>query len=201
MYKGVRKIFSRYWCSYGGWHSIKRSPYLHFAAVLNCVCYASWSGSEKWWETVVSILPNLLGFTLGGFAIFIAFGDEKFRALLVEETQEEVEQGKQPLYESLCATFVHFILIQIMSLVFAMVRKSLDLVIVEDIRWQLVLETLNPLAGFFGHLLFLYAICSALAACMHVFRIAVSYSDSVNYTLRKNIQEDNSCIKNEPSSR
>ena len=190
MYKGVRKIFGRYWRAYGGWRSLVRSPYLHIAFVLNCICFASWIGNKEWWETVISILPNLLGFTLGGFAIFIGFGDEKFRKLLVEETEKEILEGKPPLYESLCATFVHFILIQILGLVFALVRKSLSVVVVDATQWQMVLRTLNPVAGFFGHLLFLYAMCSALAACMHVFRIAADYSDATNCELRNKVNAD-----------
>lgn len=91
MYKGVLNIFGTYWRAYGGWIALLKSPYFHAALVLLALTFHTWT-AEDWWEDVTSVLPNLLGFTLGGFAIFIGFGDERFRALLAEP--EEDKQGE-----------------------------------------------------------------------------------------------------------
>lgn len=190
MYSGVFSILRRYWAAYGGWRSLARSPYFHVAAVITALSYPLWCGRDPWWDTVVGVLPNLLGFTLGGFAIFIGFGDTKFRELLVQETPEDVEQGRIPLYEALCATFVHFIVVQVAALVFALLQKGLRLTVIDNSSWQQALGYLNPLAGAVGYLLFIYAVCSALAACMHVFRIAVNYADAVNQPLRAAVKKN-----------
>ena len=180
MYKGVRQIFGRYWVAYGGSRALIRSPYFHAALVLLAVTFQSWMKPE-WWTEVISVLPNLLGFTLGGFAIFIGFGDERFRALLAAPEDDP----KQPtVYVSLCATFVHFILIQVLALSYAIVAKSwwFHCSWLDPIREYLPL--LNGIAGAIGYGLFLYALTSVLAATMHVLRIASMYEKHQQYAQR-----------------
>lgn len=172
MYKDVGKIFSRYWAAYGGLKVLLRSPYLHLAIVALVATYATWS-KHDWWDQVIGILPNLLGFTLGGFAMFLGFGDEKFRALLAEPDEEAPDDPS--LYVSLCATFVHFILIQLLALLCALLAKSWWFVFAWPDSIRLILPWLNLLGGAIGYGLFLYAVTSVLAATMHVFRIATWY--------------------------
>ena len=148
-----------------------RSPYFHGALLLLVITHHTWI-EPAWWDIVIGALPNLLGFSLAGFAIFIGFGDERFRALLAEPD----EDGLQPtIYVKLCSTFVHFILVQILALIYAVVAKSLwyPASWMSAIEW--VLPTLNFFGGAIGYGLFLYALTSVLAATMHVFRIASMY--------------------------
>jgi hypothetical protein len=171
MYNGVFDIFSRYWRAYGGMSSVLRSPYLHAALVLLGLTFNTWV-NPNWWEQSLSVLPNLLGFTLGGFAIFIGFGDEKFRALLAEP---EVDHNTPTIYVSLCSTFVHFILVQVLALIYAVVAKSwwFYTPLLDFARpW---LAYFNGVAGAIGYGLFLYAVTSVVAATMHVLRIASMY--------------------------
>ena len=172
MYKGVGDIFSRYWQAYGRRKAFLRSPYLHLAALLLAATYATWS-QKDWWDQVISVMPNLLGFTLGGFAMFLGFGDEKFRSLLAEPDEDKPEEPS--LYVSLCATFVHFILIQLLALLCALLAKSWWFFFPWPESIRLVLPWLNLLGGALGYGLFLYAVTSVLAATMHVFRIATWY--------------------------
>lgn len=172
MYKDVGDIFRRYWRAYGGAKALRRSPYLHLAALALVATYATWSVPD-WWDQVISVLPNLLGFTLGGFAMFLGFGDEKFRALLAESDEDSPDEPS--LYISLCATFVHFILIQILALLCALLAKSWWFVFDWPDAVRLILPYLNLLGGAIGYGLFLYAVTSVLAATMHVFRIATWY--------------------------
>lgn len=173
MYKGVFNIFTRYWRAYGGLSAMLRSPYLHGALLLLVLTANTWL-HLAWWDSVVDALPNLLGFTLGGFAIFIGFGDESFRAVLSEPDSED-DPKKATIYVSLCATFVHFIVVQISALIFALVAGSLNFYspLVDGFRYWIELG--NILAGAVGYLLYLYALTSVLAATMHVFRIASMY--------------------------
>ena len=89
MYSGVIKIFLRYWRTYGEAYAMLSSAYFHAALLLLAITSHYWL-TECWWEQSISILPNLLGFSLAGFAMFLGFGDEKFRALLAEKDEEEV---------------------------------------------------------------------------------------------------------------
>lgn len=173
MYGGVFRIYGRYWQAYGGIAALVRSFYLHATVVITVISANAWLTSG-WWDQVTSILPNVLGFTLGGFAIFISFGDEKFRQLLAEPDEED--EDNPTAYVKLCSTFVHFILVQILALLFAIVAKA------TCFPWssapelfKTALPWLNGMAGFVGYGLFIYSLTSALAATMHVFRIASMY--------------------------
>ena len=171
MYKGVSDIFSRYWRAYGGLSAVLRSPYFHAALVLLLLTFNTWF-NPNWWDQSLNVLPSLLGFTLGGFAIFIGFGDERFRALLAEPDDDT---ETPTIYVSLCSTFVHFILVQVLALMYAVVAKSwwFYTPLIDFARpW---LTYLNGVAGAIGYGLFLYALTSVIAATMHVLRIAAMY--------------------------
>ena len=109
-YKGVANIYKAYWTAYGGLGKLLGSPYLHAALALLLVTFQTWSGfgevqEDGWWSDAIGVMPNLLGFTLGGFAMFLGFGDAKFKAFLAES---ESDTGIND-FVALCATFVHFI--------------------------------------------------------------------------------------------
>lgn len=147
------------------------SVYLHVALLLLALTWHTWSG-PCWWDLPISVLPNLLGFTLGGFAIFLGFGDEKFRQLLAERDED---QDKASIYVTLCAAFVHFIVIQVLAILSALVAKALWFYC----PWPDAIATyrpwLNLVGGAAGYGLFLYAITLTLAATMSIFRTATWY--------------------------
>jgi hypothetical protein len=151
-----------------------RSPYLHLAVLALALTFRFWT-QEKWWEQVLGVVPNLLGFTLGGFAVFLGFGDDKFRRLLAEPDEESPSEPS--LYVKLCATFVHFILVQTLALGAAIWAKAWDY----HVPWAAPIEQIIPwtkiAAGCVGYGLFLYAVTSVIAATLHVFRIAIFYED------------------------
>lgn len=170
MYEGVLVIFSRYWKSYGGFRSLIVSPYLHLSLLLLVLTSHFWY-TEKWWEQPISVLPNLLGFSLGGLAMFLSFGDERFRSILA---QTDDSSNPSP-YMELCSTFVHFIVLQVAALLTALIARSLDF------YWEWPSEIgklVFVLTKFFhcgGYLLFLYSVSSILAATMAVFRTCSWY--------------------------
>lgn len=171
MYSGVIDIIGRYWSAYGGVRALVRSPYLHFAIVLLALTFNAWL-SSGWWDQSLSVLPNVLGFTLGGFAIFIGFGDERFRQVLAEPDEGG---SSSSAYVQLCATFVHFIVVQVLALIAAVLAKAWWFYASWADPIREYLPYLNALGGALGYGLFLYALTSVLAAVMHVFRIASMY--------------------------
>lgn len=135
-YKSVGRLFARYWSSYGGLADLISSPYLHTAMVLNILMYDVWL-SPGWWNLPITVLPNLVGFTLGGYAILVAFGDDKFRALLASK---EHNQNNSP-FVVMSATFMHFILTQVLSLVTAIAGSNYEITANCDFRDSKCLST------------------------------------------------------------
>jgi hypothetical protein len=180
-YRGAFSIFGRYWSAYGGAKALLGSIYLHAAIAMLLVTVHTWfapvcdkdGACTGWWEQSLSVLPNLLGFTLGGFAIFTGFGDDRFRALLATPNEDP---SKPTVYVEVCSAFVHFIVVQVLALLSAVIAKSWVFYApwMDPVRAWLPL--LNFVGGFLGYGLFLYAITSVLAATMQVFRISNAYS-------------------------
>jgi hypothetical protein len=176
-YSGLRKIFRRYWNAYGGWRSVFLSPYLHFSFLFSIVAHGAWMNSN-WYNLPISVLPSLIGFSLGGYAIWLALGDDKFRASISGKGVD----GKESPFIKVNATFVHFISLQIFALIFALGAQSQPVHNI-PLGWKKVILDANPylsevsvalmhVASFLGYFLFIYAILSALAATMAIFRIA-----------------------------
>jgi hypothetical protein len=175
IYSGTFQILGRYWRAYGGIRALVRSFYLFLTLLLLAATWHIWFKPQEgrlWWDLSIAILPNLLGFTLGGFAIFIGFGDARFREALAKK---DPDQNKETIYVRLCATFVHFILVQVAALIYAVVAKSLWFYspLMDSVRYWL--DFANLLSGALGFGLFLYSLTLVLAATMHVFRIASMY--------------------------
>ena len=168
--EGPMDIFSRYWKAYGGTRDLARSAYLHASVVMLVITFHFWI-FHKWWEQPLSIIPNLLGFSLAGLAVFVGFSDREYQSLLATTKDDKGTS----VFLSTCATYIHFVVIQFMSLVFAIVAKSLDF----DLDWPAPLDTfVRPAFCVFsaiGYLLFLYAIFSMVAAAMSLFRTVYWY--------------------------
>ena len=164
-------IFKRFWMAYGGAGALLRSPYLYVALLIAPLCWGTWS-APNWWDTVISVLPNLLGFTLGGFAIFVSFGDARFIASLAAE---EEDPAQPTVYRELCATFVHFILVQVTALILAIVTKGMWFPASFPDYIAKALPIANMAWGAFCYCVFLYALTSVVAIALHVFRISTMY--------------------------
>lgn len=186
-YQGVFKILGLYWKIYGGWRALIFSPYFH-ASILLTILMAHFWVNEAWWDVSLSVLPNIIGFALGGYAIWLGFGDEQFRNLISEKTDQD---GFSP-YLEVSATFAHFILVQLLSLCVALIAKATYFPIT-DIHWLYNLlvslklpvnffhETVAPIFYCIGFLLFIYALMTAIAATLSVFRVAYWFDTFRNH--------------------
>lgn len=176
-YVGIKKLFLRYWKSYGGIKSVLVSPYMHISLVLTLFSYGIWL-ENSWVEIPISVLPNVIGFSLGGYAIWLALGDDKFRISISGKTK----LGDDSPFMKVNAAFIHFIVLQILALLFALISKAeplnssplaLQLWFLDLTPWmQEFYLGLTYIANFLGYFIFTYAILSALAATMAIYRIA-----------------------------
>lgn len=162
-YRGAVTAFNRHWVIYGGWRALVSSIYLHIAFVFTALAYPEWIAG-KWWDQAIAVLPGLIGFSLGGFAIWLAFGGDKFQEMLAGKFPGDDDDETSP-YLDTAAAFAHFVIIQTMGLLFAVgCNAHADTIV-----------TLGPFAwliNFFGYWLYIYGLLSVLAATYAVFSLA-----------------------------
>lgn len=177
----MTESLSLYWKYYGGFKELFTSPFFYAAWIITFVLFPHWT-QPNWWNTTLAIIPSLLGFTLGGYALMIAIGDESFKRLLAGND----DKGNLSLYLQVSAAFVHFLILQILALVAALCAEAYYLRISEVlpvlhglglggevILWALI--TLSCVAYF----LFIYSIISVLAATLVVFELSTWYEEKV----------------------
>ena len=179
-------LYRNYWKSYGGAGAVISSPYFVFALFVSVACAGLWTG-ENWWDLPVSVLPNLIGFTLAGYAILLAFGDRRFLQILAN-AQEAGDDGSRSGFMQVSATFMHFLLVQILALLLAIFAKSRP---TSTWLWwvfdhsshgnilKIIRFSIAYCGWAIGFAFFIYAICLAMAAVAAIFRIARWYQTSM----------------------
>ncbi|WP_339162746.1 hypothetical protein [Methylobacterium bullatum] len=138
-----------YWQAYGGLAAIIKSPAVWFSLIFTTVCYPAWH-EGKWPDATLSALPSLLGFSLGAMGIILAFPSSPLFKLFSERGRTD------SYYLDLASRFVHFIFVQVIALLFALVGKSYNI------------QAIN----FIGFFFLVYAISSAAFAALSLFGVA-----------------------------
>lgn len=180
--KGGRRADSalaRYWQIYGGMAAVLTSRYFWCAVMMTGILFPAWSRAG-WWNDVLSLMPSLLGFSLGGFAMWIAIGDDGFKQVITGDDVNEYGEKEISPYMSVNATFVHFILLQILSIMVALLAKTYYPILAGNAflyywlgePYIVLLKGASFLAFFF----FVYSVFSALAAVLAIFRVSGWYN-------------------------
>lgn len=189
-WKGVADIFKRYWLSYGGFRAFISSPYLHISIVFTFFTAGYWS-DNNWWSQSLSILPSLLGFTLGGFAVFLSLGSEDFRSLMAQPEKDETTD-KSP-YMTVIGSFVHFVLIQMMAILVSILANAASYTEKPYYLPKDMNLTLSYIVGFIGYGLFLYSLLLALSVCFAIYRMSGLFAKFD--MIKKKNQEKSRCAK------
>jgi hypothetical protein len=174
------------------------SPYFQIAILLNLSMYGAWS-VPGWWDTPIAVLPNLLGFTLGGYAIFVSFGDDKFRSMLAGRPKE---QTKASPFMVVSTTFLHFIVVQALALTLALVASSRpissavpDQVVIE-LHSHDYIKYIRFYSGmafwFMGHLFFMYSVLLIISASLAIFRLTTWFDKAKTREWQRKQTEDQS---------
>lgn len=152
-----------YWRIYGGYKAVLYSPYFIGSVMFTVISCFYWSDSSAWAQDVIDVIPSILGFSLGGFAIFMAFSDKKFIDLLVDKNEDE------SFYLQLNIQFIHFIVVQTLSILFALLNKG----------WlpppDSTLSFPDKMLSMIGYLLFSYAMFTAIALAFSLLRFGRLY--------------------------
>jgi hypothetical protein len=166
-FQQTKSTWGLYWRIYGGCRSILYSTYFLSALLFSLVCYPLWADKGRtsaWFDLCNSILPNIFGFTLGGYAILLAFGSSRFMELLAGDDPKE--KGPSPFIQ-INASFLHFIVVQLIALVYSVFSLAWD---IKQGFW-----------AFLGFLLFSYALTTSIAAAFSILRLAKNFNDFVTH--------------------
>ncbi|HIF6680765.1 TPA: hypothetical protein ACX37K_004405 [Serratia marcescens] len=182
--KKSTSALARYWVIYGGTGAVLKSRYFWCALLMTAILYPSWS-HQGWWNDILSLMPNLLGFSLGGFAMWIAIGDEAFKKIITGDEKNENGEMEYSPYMSVNATFVHFILLQLLTIITALVTKAYSGILIDNafmyyylgIAYKYALLTFS----FFAYFIFIYSVFSALAAVLAIFRVSSWYNTFMTF--------------------
>lgn len=130
---------------YGGSRAFFSSPYLYVSIILTIVLAPIWVKHESaqtiWTQYALSIIPNILGFSMGGMAITLSFTSHGVFRFLKQNGSEN------SLFMIMNANFMHFIIAQVTCLIFALISLS---------------YSNSYILSFFGCSVFIYAILSCL---------------------------------------
>jgi len=150
---GTRKTYELYWGLYGGRREFLRSPYLYAACFFGLITsnLADQKNGKQWFEIAISILPNLLGLTMGGMAITLSFVSISNFPILSANGRDD------SFFMKIVANYFHVVLVQVVALFFAIFSYSRhDCIIINMI----------------GHVIFLYALFLSLATAGQVLNVA-----------------------------
>lgn len=161
--------FPKYFETYGGLNEIAKSRYFWGAVALTCLCFRYFREPE-WWSLVLNVVPGLVGFSIAGIAIFVSLGSDKLRASIAGKVPGKDETSP---FIDFMAMFTHFIVVQLLALIVAVVSKALYES--QVIACGLCMEISEAMKGpfwFLGGLLFIYATLLCVALALEIFRLS-----------------------------
>lgn len=178
-YKALREALSKYFAEYGGWRETLCSPLLHVAIAISVISGSAWFNTH-WTDLALSIVPNLLGFSLGTYGILFSLMSGRMKRALRALNNR---RGRPYLYE-INATFFHFIFVQTLTVLFAITCRQTTIIdLFEafeiDERLYYIFDIFSFIINIIGFTLMVYSILLAVASSLAIFRLARIVDPSV----------------------
>lgn len=149
------------------------SPIFLISLAVTVASYSNWI-EAKWVSKSFDMIPSVLGFSLGTYAILFSLMTGRLKRAL-----KAVKNSRGVNYlEEINATFFHFIFVQIICLMWAFLYDGTVLHDIAKYTLRYYDGSMNVfrvamLAGSFtGYLLLVYSFLLMLAAALAVYRIA-----------------------------
>lgn len=149
-------VLRDYWSLYGGWRALVTSPYAQVSLAFGIIVDLCSAQAFDPAASTISIVPNVLGFTVGALAIILAFSSAPFFTFLTEEGEN------RSLFMKTVANFVHFIIVQVLALLEAI----------------LTLAHPNWLFKLLSSILLSYAIATTFSIVIQLFQMATVFNAS-----------------------
>lgn len=115
----MSKTLKKYWQSYGGFKALLKSPFLWLSVIMTMISHDFFL-DKKWLDIPISMLPNLLGFNLASYSVWLAFGNHKLNKILSKLKEGQLHSR----YMEVNSSFIHFILAQILCLILVVILKT-----------------------------------------------------------------------------
>jgi hypothetical protein len=173
-FKPFFRHLKRYFRAYGGWSGIFGSPLFLGAVLIAALNYRQWLVSG-WTDKVYALLPNLLGFSLGTYAIIFSLLTNRIKlAMRILKNNNSVSY-----LEQVNSTFFHFIFVQVITLIWSIIFDGSilrDIAIIfkgkVPIVWSAFLFSAK-IGSFVGYLLMIYSIFLVIGAALAIYRLAL----------------------------
>jgi hypothetical protein len=159
------RSFSLYWKAYGGLSAVVTSPYVHLSIVITAISRA-WMSDLAWVDDCIAVVPSILGFSLGAFAIFLAFSDGGFLKIMTSRLGEATEQNS--LYMQISGMFAHFMLAQTVAITLALIGRSFG---VSEPACNCMVLIFSGI----GYAAFIYSLLTVVASAFTLLRFASLY--------------------------
>lgn len=140
---------------------------------------------NDWTNLLNSLFPNILGFTLSGYAIMISFVQTKISERI---TNVDRKKGRSfSIYQSTNGVMAMNLLIQVITLIFSCtIHFVVKIDELAELRlyyeWPIVVASINLLALFFLVLLFAFSMIIMLSSIVNLF----NYGQIFQYMAEKN---------------
>lgn len=172
-YFTLQRHLRKYLRDYGGAKAILLSPFFCFSVISSALSYSSISTAE-WAQSALSVLPNLLGFSLGTYALLFSLMSPRLkRALKTVSNNAGI-----PYIDEINATFLHFIIVQIVCIIWSFLYQQ---TLLFDIFNMLgspkicstpIFDICRYVGGFIGCILFIYSLSLVVGSSLAVYRLA-----------------------------
>jgi hypothetical protein len=119
----AREIIPNLFGAVRRWLALLTSPYFHASLALTVVLTHLWigdAGAKIWPSLSTSVLPSLMGFSVAGMAIFLAFSHPEAMKAITEEGEP------QSYFMTAVAQFFHFIFVQAIALLLGVIGQHLS---------------------------------------------------------------------------
>ncbi|RUY31707.1 hypothetical protein EN978_07165 [Mesorhizobium sp. M7A.F.Ca.US.001.04.1.1] len=168
------KWLNRYRRAYGGIRGMLASPFFGLAVLITGLSYSLWV-EPKWIEKAETLIPSLLGFSLGTYAIIFSIVGGRIKGAL---RQVSAPHGVSYL-EAVNAVFFHYIFVQVVCLAWAFLYQGTWLydltrvleVYVPSVKTVFLYASLT--GSFIGCFLLVYSVLLMIAAALAVYRLAL----------------------------
>lgn len=149
----LSRAIGEYWSVYGGWPGFIGSPALWAAGLIALLLFPLFDNAV-WADASISILPNVLGLSIGGMAVVLAFPTTHIFKYLSENGR------KDSFYLDLASRLTHFIFVQVVALILGLLGKAYKI-------WPIAL---------IGCWALIYAILTAAVIALTLFTVAQIYN-------------------------
>jgi len=172
-FKPFGRRLARYFRAYGGWRAVFGSPLFVFSVVVMALSYGRWLSGD-WASGSISMLPSLLGFSLGTYAILFSLITARVKGAM----RAMKDERRISALEQVNATFFHFIFVQVLGLLWALAYQGtalFDLAQWLSPRWSpaaTIFEVARITGSAIGFLLLIYSVTLMIGAALAIYRLA-----------------------------